>query len=101
MGAERGGSASSPKERDKKDILSCAVREERISSLKKKKKKKGKVDLTHSNLHISQLVNEVFHYPAKDEAGKAGGGRMGCGGGGKRCKVTFLCSARMCNYCML
>lgn len=70
MGAERGGSASSPKERDKRDILSPAVREETIFSLKKKKKR-GKVDLTHSNLHISQLVNEVFHYPAKDEAGKA------------------------------
>lgn len=55
-------------------------------ALRKKKKKKGKVDLTHSNLHISQLVNEVFHYPAKDEAGKAGGGGWGAVGGGSAAK---------------
>lgn len=62
----------------KKKFLSLlplfAVKEERISSFKKKKK--SKVDLTHSNLHISQFLNEVFHYPAKDAAARPGrGGR--------------------------
>lgn len=74
VGAKHGGSASRQRERNKKNIFLSllplfAVGEERISSLKKK----GKVDLTHSNLHVSQFMNEVFHYPAKDEAGRLGG----------------------------